>query len=92
MTTGEGWTTASTSYGAAMSKLSYRRRSWSRRSTGCPAASQCLLAQLRPHPVFAAGRGVALVENHVADLQHRGQPVETCFFETIFVRLVSATQ
>ena len=35
---------------------------------------QRLLAQRRSHPVVAGGRRVALVEDEVDDLEHRGQP------------------
>ncbi len=39
------------------------------------AEAQRFLAQLRPHPVVAGGRRVALVEDEVDHLQHRGQPL-----------------
>ena len=46
----------------------------SRRELGEDAAeAQRLLAELRPHPVVAGGRRVALVEDEVDDLQHRGE-------------------
>ena len=38
------------------------------------AEAQRVLAQRRPHPVVARGRGVALVEDQVNDFQHRRQP------------------
>jgi hypothetical protein len=37
------------------------------------AQTQCFLAELRPHPVVAGGRGVSLVEDEVDDLKHRRQ-------------------
>ena len=40
-----------------------------------PAQPQRLLAELRPQPVLARGRRVALVEDEVDDLEHRRQPV-----------------
>ena len=44
-----------------------------RRQLGEDAAeAQRLLAQRRPHPVVARGRRVALVEDQVDDLEHRG--------------------
>ena len=39
------------------------------------AEPQRLLAQLRPHPVLAGGGRVALVEDEVDHLQHRGEPL-----------------
>ena len=39
-----------------------------------PPQPQRLVAQRRPHPVLARGGGVALVEDEVDHLQHRGQP------------------
>ena len=47
-----------------------------RREFGQHAAqAQRLVAQRRAHPVLARGRRVALVEDQVDDLQHRGQPL-----------------
>ena len=37
------------------------------------AQAQRVVAQRRPHPILAGGGGVALVEDQVDDLQHRGQ-------------------
>ena len=46
----------------------------SRRQLGEDAAeAQRVLAQRRPHPVVAGGGRVALVEDQVDDLEHRGQ-------------------
>ena len=39
-----------------------------------PAQPDRLVAQVRPHPVIARGRRVALVEDEVDHLQDRGQP------------------
>jgi hypothetical protein len=38
------------------------------------AQAERLVAEFRPGPVFAGGRGVALVEDQVDDLEHRCQP------------------
>ncbi len=47
-----------------------------RRELGENAAEpQRLLAQRRAHPVLARGRRIALVEDQVDDLEHRGEPL-----------------
>jgi hypothetical protein len=40
------------------------------------AEPQCLLAQLRPHPVIPGGGGVTLVEGEIDDLEHGGEALD----------------
>jgi hypothetical protein len=45
-----------------------------RREPGKDAAEpKCLVCELRPHPVVAGRRGIALVEDEVDDRKHRGE-------------------